>query len=369
MSRRFIKGLELSARFEEIVRPIILNHYPRLKFATGRLDYGSDVLGFDTPISMDHDWGPKFSLFLDPSDHPQLHKEIDTILANELPFEVLGYPTHFGNHEDTTRWMVERFEYPISHGVSLTTPQQFFKKYLGIDPLNTLSIFDWLSLPSQKLGTIQSGKIFYDSLSTLTTGKENLAWYPHDVWLHMLASQWRRLDQYEPFMGRCGDVGDELGSTLVAANLVEDIMRLCFLYEKHYAPYLKWFGTAFNCLNHAQALHPLLENAIRLPDWKKREEPLIQAFLIMANMHNTSALTNPISSEVDLFHLRPYRVLGSGRFVDALYEKIKDDEVRKLPKFIGAVNQISDSTDILESTAHCMAIKSLYRQVDAIPSD
>jgi hypothetical protein len=49
-------------------------------------------------------------------------------------------------------------------------------------------------------------------------------------------------------MARCGDVGDELGSRLVAARLIEELMRLCFLMEKQYWPYAKWFGTAFSKL-------------------------------------------------------------------------------------------------------------------------
>ena len=61
----FIKGLKLGEIFyEEAVKPILATHFPRLGYSAARLDAGSDVLGFDTPQSMDHDWGPKFTLFL-----------------------------------------------------------------------------------------------------------------------------------------------------------------------------------------------------------------------------------------------------------------------------------------------------------------
>ena len=49
-----------------------------------------------------------------------------------------------------------------------------------------------------------------------------LAWYPDDVWLWLLACQWRRIDQEEPFVGRTAEVGDELGSRVIAARLVRD---------------------------------------------------------------------------------------------------------------------------------------------------
>ena len=62
-------------------------------------------------------------------------------------------------------------------------------------------------------------------------------------------------------MSRAGQAGDELGSSLIGARLVHNIMNLCFLQEKQYAPYPKWFGTAFGRLACAPELLPLLETA------------------------------------------------------------------------------------------------------------
>ena len=54
-----------------------------------------------------------------------------------------------------------------------------------------------------------------------------------------------RLAQEESFPGRCGEGGDEVGSRINAARLVRDVMRMCFLLERRYAPYGKGLGTAF----------------------------------------------------------------------------------------------------------------------------
>ena len=35
---------------------------------------------------------------------------------------------------------------------------------------------------------------------------EKLSYYPNDVWLYLLSTQWQRIAQEEPFMGRCGYV-------------------------------------------------------------------------------------------------------------------------------------------------------------------
>ena len=37
-----------------------------------------------------------------------------------------------------------------------------------------------------------------------------------------------RLDQEEPFVGRTAEVGDDLGSRVLAARLARDVMQLCF---------------------------------------------------------------------------------------------------------------------------------------------
>ena len=47
-----------------------------------------------------------------------------------------------------------------------------------------------------------------------------------------------------------------------------------------------------------------------------------------------------------LFHSRPFRVLGSGRFVDACLERITDPWLRELP-LVGGIDQWVDSTDVL----------------------
>jgi len=48
---------------------------------------------------------------------------------------------------------------------------------------------------------------------------------------------------------------------LIAAQLVRDLMQLCFLMERHYAPYAKRFGTAFARLKCAVLIAPMLQRA------------------------------------------------------------------------------------------------------------
>ena len=58
--------------------------------------------------------------------------------------------------------------------------------------------------------------------------RAQLAYYPEQVWFYLLASAWKRIAQEEPFVGRCGEAGDEMGSRIITARLMRDLMRLCF---------------------------------------------------------------------------------------------------------------------------------------------
>ena len=71
------------------------------------------------------------------------------------------------------------------------------------------------------------------------------SYYPQDVWLYILAAQWIKIAEEEAFLGRSGEVGDELGSMVIAVRQVRNLMYLCIL-EREYAPYNKWLGTAFS---------------------------------------------------------------------------------------------------------------------------
>ena len=123
--------------------------------------------------------------------------------------------------------------------------------------------------------------------------RKTLAWYPDDVWLWLLACQWRRLDQEEAFVGRTAEVGDKLGSRILTARIVRDLMRLCFLLERRYAPYGKWLGTAFARLEAHRDVGPPLHSALEAADYPAREAALTAAARAVAERQNALGVTNP----------------------------------------------------------------------------
>jgi hypothetical protein len=187
-----------------------------------------------------------------------------------------------------------------------------------------------------------------------------LAWYPHDVWLYQLAAGWTRIGQEEHLMGRAGQVGDDLGSRVIAARLVRDLMRLCFLMERQYAPYAKWFGTAFSRLKAAPGLQPILSRVLTAASWPERDRSLGEAYAAVARLHNSLGLTDPMPADALPFHGRSFTVIFGDRFAEALRGRIADPEVRDLAFPIGGVDQWSDSTDLLEAVALRPRLEALY---------
>jgi len=155
----FIPGLDLSERFfHQAVQPILRSRFPELRYGAARLGQGSDVLGFDTPRSMDHGWGPQLGLFLAEEDFAtDLPEKLRGVLAEELPFEVEGFSTHFELHEDGSPHMARTRQRPIAHRVAMLTARRLFNREVGVDPLDhTLSAIDWLTMAEQRLRTIRS---------------------------------------------------------------------------------------------------------------------------------------------------------------------------------------------------------------------
>jgi hypothetical protein len=168
--------------------------------------------------------------------------------------------------------------------------------------------------------------------------------------MYMLASQWIRLGQEEAFPSRCGENGDELGSRINAARLVRDVMRICLLMERRYAPYSKWLAVAFSRLKCAPELAPGLQAVLAAESRQDRERSLCAAYEVIARMHNALGIFGPQETSMIAFHERPYRVLGAGRFAKAVCDEMRDERLREIWSTvgpIGSIDQFADSTNLI----------------------
>ncbi len=344
----FIPGLELSRRFfAEVVAPLIQSARPELAYSAALLGWGSDVQGFDTERSTDHAWGPRLQIFLSAQDHQAHAASLDALFAAELPAEFRGYPVRFAFPHGT----------PERHWVHVHEAHGHFSAHLTADPTGGLSPAEWLMVPTQVLRELTGGEVFRDDTGLLHAYRRTLRWYPDEVWRYVLACQWTRLSDEEAFVGRCGEVGDELGSAVVAARQIRDLMRLCVLMGRVYPPYSKWLGTVFDALPCSSALGPILAEALAAREWKARQRHLSQAYEFVGALHNALGLTEPLDPSVRDYFARPFEVLGADRFAAALRATITDPTLRRLPA-VGAIDQYVDSTAMTDH--NFAAVRSRY---------
>lgn len=327
----FVPGLRLCEVFyTDAVRPLLDDAYPGLPHAAARIGAGSEVLGYDSVRSTDHDWGPRLTLLLDAADHARHAAGIDTLLRERLPKQVLGWPTHFTPPDAPVRVMTPT-DGPVAHRVDITTVPawtvtQFGAPFTGI-------LLDWLATPTQVLAETTGGAVYHDDRGELTALRERLAWYPDDVWRYVLAAQWTVIAQEEAFPGRALEAGDTLGAHVVTARLARAVMRLRLLQERRYPPYSKWLGTA-----HAA-----------LPDGGGVDVgDLCGAYEDAGRRQNTLGLSAPVDATRRPYYDRPYPVIDAGRFAAALRAAVTDPAVAALPP-VGGIDQYVDSTDVLTS--------------------
>ena len=251
--------------------------------------------------------GPRLQLFLSEG-----HERVSDLLAEKLPRRVRGWPTRFAPVPDDpgVHQLTDGAE--GRHLVDAAEPGAWFVAELGFDPRAGVTTADWLATPTQRLTGVVGGAVFHDGPGELTAARRDLAWYPTDVWRYVLACQWHRIAQEEPFVGRCAEVGDELGERVVTARLVRDLMRLCLLLARRYPPYSKWLGSAFSALSETSEVAPVLRRALTSTDPK---QDLSEAYRMVAAWQNRTGLAEPLSPEPRSFHSRPFPVLDAGRYM------------------------------------------------------
>lgn len=363
----FIPGLELSRLYyEEAVRPILARHLPALVYDAGLIGPGSEVLGFDTEMSTDHSWAPRVTLYLSKADLTALAGKIHALMAAELPLRFRGYPTQLVPHPDDpgSSLMVAATGHPIEHHQVLTANlDAYVRGYAGIDLAQGVRLHDWLLVSEQILRSLTAGAVFHEGLGVLGAMQRQLAYYPDDVWLYLLGSQWQRIGQEEPLTGRAGSVGDETGAAVIAARLVRDLMRLCFLMERRYAPYPKWFGSAFRQLACAEEAGPLLAKILQAPGWQERQQLFGTVYSLLATRHNELGITASIATNVSAFYSRPFDVIWGEAIAARIYDRIESEQERALPRGVGKVDQFVDNVDVLSYPERARRLAPVYGEM------
>src|ERR1700722_20383544 len=172
-------GIRLSHDFYRQQVAPLLGH---VGHSAALLGAGSEVLRFD-----DHDFGARLQIFLPPGTDPG---PVLTALK-ALPDDFHGYPVRFPSAFADPGYPAPE----PTHRVQVTTAEEYFTGWLGVDPARGMGLADWLLTPTQTLACLTNGAVFHDPGRRLAARREALAWYPDDVWRYALAAGWLPISQ------------------------------------------------------------------------------------------------------------------------------------------------------------------------------
>lgn len=342
-----MQGIELSRRFyTDIVRPWLSEVAPELQYSAALIGYGSELIGFDDEISKDHNWGPRVHIFLDRDQFDDFAYRLVAEFSKIAPNSFLGEPIGWRSRPHPPASGAEAAG-ALEHGLEFHTLEALLEGHFAVRSVENISTLDWLGFAEQKLLAFTSGAVFHDDDNLLNRAREQLAYFPNDVWLYKIACQWRRIAEEQAFVGRAGQVGDDLGSRVIAARLVRDVMTLGFLLERQYAPYSKWFGSGFAKLPIAEVLLPYLKRALHASEWTDRQEALASAYLELAHRQNETSVAKfkPI---VGPYHDRPFTTINVEDATEAAHLAIEDETIKQLP-IVGSLDQVTDHTPVLHN--------------------
>lgn len=353
----FIPGVELSRRVAQVLSPGLRRMLPEIPIALALIGPGSDVLGFDTARSMDHDWGPRHTVVVSDEQVEEVRAVIDTHLAELLPPDMFGFPTRFSTHPDGTLFADANGQH---HRLAVTSIARLLRDTLGIDAREELDAAVWLSIPMQHLLELTSGAVFVDDFGDLSDLRHRLSFYPDAVLRYQLSALWMRVGQIQPFIGRTGELGDDAGSAVISASIVRDMMRIALLQSRQYAPYAKWLGTALAQTRIGQQIGPHVHAAVHATGWQEREQGINTIGVALIEQLNTLGLIDPAPATVAQFHTRPFQVLPAEDIAQALHASLADTALSALPPFVGGIDAITDSTDALKNAGFRQACRQLY---------
>lgn len=131
------------------------------------------------------------------------------------------------------------------------------------------------------------------------------------------------------------------------------------MYKDTYAPYSKWFGTAFNKLNIYESIKTKINAALQANDLTERENNLVEAQALVADLHNASGLTDKVDYSIESYFGRDIKVIFADKFVDATVEKLKGTVFENIP-LIGTMGQFGGLSDFADEQGYYEQIKRIY---------
>lgn len=265
-----IKGLELCRRYYEAFgKKMIAEKFPQYenRIAVGLVGKGSDCFGFDDAQSRDHDFGPRFVMWVTRDTYEKIGEALQQAY-DELPRAFLG---------------IERIE--TFHGrdrAGVMVIEDFYKRLTGIGDISDISVTTWLEVQEYGLAAAVNGEVFCDEEGIFTAWREKISeYYPKAVWYRRIAEECALFAQNGQYnLPRMRKRGQLVAAELAKAECVKHAMKLAFLLERKYAPHDKWLFRSLQLLEEEEGL--LVSACNRVGQNGKSITELIQNLSLMS---------------------------------------------------------------------------------------
>ncbi len=226
-----MKGLELSRQYYETAcRPVLKDRLGEKfgRLAAGLVGNGSECYGFDDELSQDHDFGPRFFIWLTDEDDAEIGAEVRAAME-ALPKSFLDYQgVNVSEHGAVGRQGVFRIG-------------TYYRMMIGLDHVPA-DIGEWRRLGEVNLSIATNGQVFEDGPGAFTAFRNALkAGFPESLRLKKLAAcccSAAQTGQYNYI--RCLRRGEAVAAHICEAEFMEHAMRLVYLLNNAYRPFYKW---------------------------------------------------------------------------------------------------------------------------------
>lgn len=285
-----VSGLKLARAFwTQMGKPMIAAKYPQYagRIAAGLVGHGSECYGFDDAYSQDHDFGPRFCLWLTDEDYAAIGEQLEVdyeALPRKFSVDAQGHVTFEAHARSDASGA-----FPSAGAGSPVTPRaqganrrdgvfrigDFFESITGYHtaPAQTAP-HEWLMLQESTLAAATNGEVFADPTGLFSKTRQGFKNMPDDVRLALISKRLGMIAQAGQYnLPRSLKRGDGAAAWLSIHEFVQATASLVFLVNVPmvvgYMPYYKWQFAALRKLSGSMfALLPnvgeQLETVMRL---------------------------------------------------------------------------------------------------------
>lgn len=252
-----LKGMELCRNyFETYGRPMLKEKFPEYmdKITVGLVGEGSDCYGFDDEVSRDHDFGPRFCIWVSKEVYEEIGDKLEGAYKS-LPHTFEGY----------TRNMTATGTY--RQGVMVLDD---FVEHLLFTKVMPKTDNEWLQLPENGLSALCNGEIWVEGDGRLSDIRKFMSRYPERVRYKKIAQSMhlvRQMGRYNYF--RMKKRGEKVAAEISLAGYMENVMKVVYYLNNVHPTYYKWLHKG---MNYFPVLAEIMDILEALNDHKNDDE-------------------------------------------------------------------------------------------------